>query len=71
VGVCVAIPPYEHTPVPIGVPKTGYMIEPMVSAAAESIRSLIAGREPEREPVWNAVRLADFGNDGVAFTAMP
>ena len=27
VGVCVAIPPVETTPVPTGAPKTGYMIE--------------------------------------------
>ncbi|MEP7284049.1 MAG: FAD/NAD(P)-binding oxidoreductase, partial [Rubrivivax sp.] len=31
-GVCVAIPPVEVTPVPTGAPKTGYMIETMVSA---------------------------------------
>ncbi|HUZ72036.1 MAG TPA: FAD/NAD(P)-binding oxidoreductase [Stellaceae bacterium] len=71
VGVCVAIPAYEPTPVPIGVPKTGYMIESMVSAVAENIASLIAGRDPQREPSLNAVCLADFGNDGVAFIALP
>jgi sulfide:quinone oxidoreductase len=71
VGVCVAIPPYEQTPVPVGVPKTGYMIESMVSAVAENIRDLIGGAEPHREPTWNAVCLADFGNDGVAFIALP
>ncbi len=27
VGVCVAIPPVEATPVPTGAPKTGYMNE--------------------------------------------
>ncbi|MCB1892832.1 MAG: NAD(P)/FAD-dependent oxidoreductase, partial [Rhodocyclaceae bacterium] len=32
VGVCVAIPPVEATPVPTGAPKTGYMIESMVTA---------------------------------------
>jgi sulfide:quinone oxidoreductase len=31
-GVCVAIPPVEATPVPTGAPKTGYMIESMVTA---------------------------------------
>ena len=31
-GVCVAIPPVEVTPVPSGAPKTGYMIETMVTA---------------------------------------
>jgi sulfide:quinone oxidoreductase len=71
VGVCVAIPPYEQTPVPVGVPKTGYMIESMVSAVTENITDLVAGRQPHREPTWNAVCLADFGNGGVAFVALP
>ncbi len=71
VGVCVAIPPYEQTPVPVGVPKTGYMIESMVSAVSENIADLIAGKEPHREPTWNAVCLADFGDSGVAFVALP
>ncbi|HPO20591.1 MAG TPA: FAD-dependent oxidoreductase, partial [Rubrivivax sp.] len=31
-GVCVAIPPVEATPVATGAPKTGYMIETMVTA---------------------------------------
>ena len=39
VGVCVAIPPVEVTPVPTGAPKTGYMIESMVTAAAHNIRA--------------------------------
>jgi sulfide:quinone oxidoreductase len=69
--VCVAIPPCEQTPVPVGVPKTGYMIESMVSAVAENIRTLIAGKEPGREPTWNAVWLADFDDAGVAFVALP
>jgi len=33
VGVCIAIPPVEVTPIPTGTPKTGYMIESMVCAA--------------------------------------
>jgi sulfide:quinone oxidoreductase len=71
VGVCIAIPPYEQTPVPVGVPKTGYMIESMVTAVAENIGALIAGKEPTQQPSWNAVCLADFGNNGVAFVALP
>jgi sulfide:quinone oxidoreductase len=71
VGVCIAIAPYEQTPVPVGVPKTGFMIESMVSAVAENIDALIESREPHQEATWNAVCLADFGNDGVAFVALP
>jgi sulfide:quinone oxidoreductase len=71
VGVCIAIPPYEPTPVPVGVPKTGYMIESMVTAAALNIRDLIAGVEPKQEASLNAICLADFGDTGVAFIAQP
>ncbi|MGD9880234.1 MAG: NAD(P)/FAD-dependent oxidoreductase [Reyranella sp.] len=71
VGVCIAIPPYEQTPVPVGVPKTGYMIESMVTAVAENIAALVAGKQPTQHPSWNAVCLADFGNSGVAFVALP
>jgi sulfide:quinone oxidoreductase len=71
VGVCVAIPPVEPTPVPVGTPKTGYMIESMVTATAYNIRSLIDGKEPDREATWNAICLADFGDGGAAFVALP
>jgi sulfide:quinone oxidoreductase len=71
VGVCVAIPPYEPTPVPTGMPKTGYMIESMVTAAAHNIAALIKGKEAKEEGTWNAVCLADFGDRGVAFVAQP
>jgi len=71
VGVCVAIPPVDKTPVPTGAPKTGYMIESMVTATTKNIRSLIEGREPAERGTWNAVCLADFGDSGVAFIALP
>ena len=44
VGVCVAIPPYEPTPVPVGVPKTGFMIESMVTATAHNIARARGGQ---------------------------
>ncbi|MBL0124523.1 MAG: NAD(P)/FAD-dependent oxidoreductase [Betaproteobacteria bacterium] len=71
VGVCVAIPPVEATPVPTGAPKTGYMIESMVTATAHNIRDVIDGKEPTHRATWNAVCLADFGDSGVAFVALP
>ena len=71
IGVCVAIPPVGKTPVPVGVPKTGFMIESMVTATTQNIASLVAGREPKAIPTWNAVCLADFGDGGVAFVAQP
>lgn len=71
VGVCVAIPPVGPTPVATGAPKTGYMIESMVTAATENIRLALAGSEPKAEGSWSAVCLADFGDTGVAFVAVP
>jgi sulfide:quinone oxidoreductase len=71
VGVCVAIPPVEVTPVSTGTPKTGYMIESMVTATAHNIRALLDGREPAVRATWNAVCLADFGDTGIAFVALP
>ncbi|MGE3848907.1 MAG: NAD(P)/FAD-dependent oxidoreductase [Gammaproteobacteria bacterium] len=71
VGVCVAIPPVEPTPVPTGAPKTGYMIESMVTASVHNIRDAIAGKAPSHRATWNAVCLADFGDTGVAFVALP
>lgn len=70
-GVCVAIPPTGATPVPVGVPKTGFMIESMVTAVVENIAELLDGAEPSHEATWNAVCLADFGDGGVAFIAQP
>ena len=71
VGVCVAIPPVEATPVPTGAPKTGYMIESMVTATALNIRAAIDGRTPTEKATWNALCLADMGDTGIAFVALP
>jgi sulfide:quinone oxidoreductase len=71
VGVCVAIPPVEATPVPTGAPKTGYMIESMVTATAHNIRDAIDGKQPTWKATWNAVCLADLGDTGIAFVALP
>lgn len=71
VGVSIAIPPVEATPVATGVPKTGYMIESMVSAAAHNIRDSIRGEAAASRGTWNALCLADMGNTGIAFVAMP
>jgi sulfide:quinone oxidoreductase len=71
IGVCVAIPPVGPTAVPVGVPKTGFMIESMVTAVAHNIGALLRGRTPSARPTWNAVCLADFGDGGVAFVAQP
>jgi sulfide:quinone oxidoreductase len=71
IGVGVAIPPIGPTPVPVGVPKTGFMIESMVTATAKNIGALLHGRAPEAQASLNAFCLADFGDGGVAFVAEP
>ena len=71
IGVCVAIPPIGPTPVPVGVPKTGFMIESMVTAVARNLKALLDGGEATHEASLNAICLADFGDGGVAFLAQP
>ena len=71
IGVCVAIPPVEVTPIPTGTPKTGYMIESMATATAHNLGAVLAGQEPKEKATWNAVCLADFGDSGAAFVALP
>ncbi len=71
VGVCVAIPPVGPTPVPVGTPKTGFMIESMVTATAVNIGKLLRGKDATARATWNAICLADFGDSGVAFVAQP
>jgi sulfide:quinone oxidoreductase len=71
IGVAVAIPPMGPTPVPVGVPKTGFMIESMVTATAHNIGQLLRGQKPTHRATWNAICLADFGDSGVAFVAKP
>ncbi len=71
IGVCVAIPPTGPTPVPCGVPKTGFMIESMVTTTALNLGQIVRGQEPSHVGSWNAVCLADFGDGGIAFVAQP
>jgi sulfide:quinone oxidoreductase len=70
-GVCVAIPPVEATPVPTGAPKTGFMIESMVTTIVRNIAAELKGEKADFEGTWNAVCLADMGDTGVAFVALP
>jgi len=70
-GVCVAIPPVEATPVATGAPKTGYMIESMVSAIVHNIAADLKGQPATAKGTWNAICLADMGDTGAAFVALP
>lgn len=70
-GVCIAIPPIEATPVPTGTPKTGYMIESMVTSIVHNIDDELNGKQPTHKATWNAICLADMGDTGAAFVAVP
>jgi len=70
-GVCIAIPPVEVTPVPTGAPKTGYMIESMITAIVHNIDAELRGQPATSKGTWNAICLADMGNSGAAFVALP
>jgi len=71
VGVCIAIPPVGGSPLAVGVPKTGYMIESMAKASVSNIKAAIEGNEPSARATWDAICLADMGNTGAAFVASP
>jgi sulfide:quinone oxidoreductase len=70
-GVCVAIAPIEKTPVAVGAPKTGFMIESMTTAIVENIVSQEKGEAMHTRPTLNAICLADMGAKGAAFVALP
>ena len=63
--------PGEVTPVPTGAPKTGFMIESMVSAIATNLCAEIQGKPAPAVATWNAICLADMGDTGAAFVALP
>jgi len=71
VGVAIAIAPPEQTPVPTGVPKTGFMTEAMAKDTALSIAAEITGKPmPETEPV-GALCIMDMGNKAALMKAYP
>jgi NADH dehydrogenase FAD-containing subunit len=80
VGVAVHMDPPEHTVIPIGVPKTGYMIESMGTAAIKNIRDMIlksgeadSSESPELHaiPRLHGLCITDFGETGAIFVTMP
>ena len=47
------------------------MIESMVSAIVHNISEELSGKSPTHKPTWNAICLADMGDTGAAFVALP
>lgn len=66
-GVAVAVAPPEATPVPTGVPKTGYMSEVMGHIAAHNIAADIEGKQQEERKFGDidALCILDAGDSGV------
>jgi sulfide:quinone oxidoreductase len=71
VGVAVAIAPPEQTPVPTGVPKTGYMTVKMAKVASKTIVSDITGATPPEGIPMDVVCLMDMGNTAAIMKASP
>lgn len=71
IGVAIAIAPPEATPVPTGVPKTGYMTVKMAKTAAGTIASDIAGKTPPIADELGVVCLMDMGNTAALMKAYP
>ena len=70
VGVAVALPPVEETPVPVNFPKTGHMTEQMARAAAHNIAAEIQGGEKKsQEPFIQCIM--DMGDKGLNLLADP
>jgi sulfide:quinone oxidoreductase len=71
IGVAVAIAPPEVTPVPTGVPKTGFMTVKMAKTAAASIASDITGKVPPVADELGVMCLMDMGNTAAFMKAYP
>jgi sulfide:quinone oxidoreductase len=71
VGVAVAIAPPEQTPVPTGVPKTGFMTVKMAKTAALAIVSDITGKSAPAETPIDVICLMDMGNTAAYMKAAP
>lgn len=71
VGVALAIPPKEPTPVPVGVPKTGQMTETMALRAAHNIAADIQGGSKVRGDDFGVLCIADAGDTAFLAGASP
>jgi sulfide:quinone oxidoreductase len=70
-GVAVQVDPPEHTEVPCGVPKTGYLSEEMARVVAHNVVASIAGEPLVRLPPASidAKCILDAGNNGIIMTS--
>ncbi|MDA8169050.1 MAG: FAD-dependent oxidoreductase [Nitrospiraceae bacterium] len=71
VGVAMAIAPPEPTPVPTGVPKTGFMTVKMARTAAATISAEIKGENIPSAWELSVTCLMDMGNTAALMKAVP
>ncbi len=71
VGVTVAIAPPEPTPVPTGVPKTGFMTVKMAKTASLAIASDISGSAAPADTPIDVLCLMSMGNTAAYMKAAP
>lgn len=72
VGVAAAVDVPWQTPIPVGIPKTGFPTEVMAHIAADNICSQVRGEAPHRSMEFGdikAVCVMDAGNNGVIILA--
>jgi sulfide:quinone oxidoreductase len=70
VGVAVALPPVEETPVPVNFPKTGHMTEQMAKIAAANIAADILGKPKTTRELYGEC-IMDMGNKAARFLTDP
>ena len=71
VGVAMALAPVEPTPIPTGVPKTGFMTVKMAKDAAANIAADVSNLAPPREKDLSVVCLMDMGRTAALMVADP
>jgi sulfide:quinone oxidoreductase len=71
IGVAMAIAPPEQTPVPTGVPKTGFMTVKMAKTAAATIFSDVSGTTPPAGSEIDVMCLMDMGDTAAFMKAAP
>ncbi|MBI5849139.1 MAG: FAD-dependent oxidoreductase [Nitrospirae bacterium] len=71
IGVAMAIAPPEQTPVPTGVPKTGFMTVKMAKTAAAAIYSDVKGTPPPAMDEMEVICIMDMGNTAALMKASP
>ena len=70
VGVAVAFPPVDETPVPVNFPKTGHMTEQMAKLAAHNIAVDIQGGKKQSRDLFVQC-IMDMGDKGMNMVADP